>query len=85
MDFDDTSTFIGISLFSSIRQSYVELMHFAHKVHYWIGNWWGPQEQYIHWKLWNMSDKLCCEVPIDLLEGIPLNLALVINQLEYSA
>ena len=63
-----------------IRQSYVGLKHLAHEVHYRIGDRRGPHEQYVHRKKWNVSDKLCCGVPINLLGGIALNLASVIDQ-----
>ena len=68
------------SVFSPIRQSYVGWLHFTRKVYSWIGDWSGPHDKYIHWKMWNVSDKLCCGIPINLLRGIPLNLASAIDQ-----
>ena len=59
---ESVTAFIEISLFPPIRQSYVGLMHFAHKIHNWIGNRWGPT----NCKICNVSYKLCCRVPNDL-------------------
>ena len=41
----------------------------------------GLLEEYVHEKMWKVSDKLCCGVPIDQLGDILLNVPSVIDQL----